>query len=75
MAWGRSNFDGQMRIWLLLIAIIVSFPALADPTTLTGTVTKVRDGDTIWIGATKIRLHGIDALETRRSAKVAIAAV
>ena len=60
---------------LLIVGLLGAFAAHADPTTLTGTVTKVRDGDTIWIGATKIRLHGIDALETRRSAKVAIAAV
>jgi len=50
MAWGRPNFDGRMRIWLLLIAVIVSVPALADPSVLLGTVTKVRDGDTIEVG-------------------------
>ena len=32
---------------------------------ITGTP-RIVDGDTIWIGETKIRLHGIDAPETRQ---------
>ena len=59
MAWGGSNFDGRMRIWLLLIVVIVSFPALTDPSVLLGTVTKVRDGDTIEVGRILIRLNGV----------------
>jgi len=33
--------------------------------TLTG-IPKIVDGDTIWIGTTKIRLHGIDAPESKQ---------
>ncbi|MDB9703742.1 thermonuclease family protein [Rhodospirillales bacterium] len=54
-----------MRIWLLLIVVIVSFPALADPSVLLGTVTKVRDGDTIEVGKIPIRLKGVSAPEMR----------
>ena len=36
-------------------------------TILTGTVTHVRDGDTIEIGGTKIRLQGIDAPESKQT--------
>jgi endonuclease YncB( thermonuclease family) len=32
---------------LLIVGLLGAFAAHADPTTLTGTVTKVRDGDTI----------------------------
>jgi len=35
----------------------------ADPTTLTGTVTHVRDGDTIEVGRIPIRLNGVSAPE------------
>jgi endonuclease YncB( thermonuclease family) len=63
MAWGRSNFDGRMRIWLLLIAVIVSFPALTDPSVLLGTITKVRDGDTIEVDKILIRLNGVSTPE------------
>ena len=35
----------------------------ADPTTLTGTVSKVRDGDTIEVGKVPIRLSGVSAPE------------
>ena len=35
----------------------------ADPTTLTGTVSKVRDGDTIEVGKIPIRLNGVSAPE------------
>ena len=30
---------------------------------------RIVDGDTIWIGATKIRLHGIDAPESKQTCK------
>jgi endonuclease YncB( thermonuclease family) len=35
---------------------------------ITGTA-RIVDGDTIWIGNTKIRLHGIDAPETKQMCK------
>ena len=54
-----------MRHLLAIIGIVAAFaafPALAD---VTGTA-RIIDGDTIWIGETKIRLYGIDAPEARQ---------
>ena len=50
---------------LRIVAALVLFalPALADD--ITGTA-RIVDGDTIWIGETKIRLWGIDAPETKQ---------
>jgi micrococcal nuclease len=51
-------------IRLFLIFVVFSLPALADdPTILTGTVTHVRDGDTIEVGKIPIRLNGVSAPE------------
>ena len=51
-------------ISVLLLVALVSFPALAEePTFLTGTVTHVRDGDTIEVGKIPIRLNGVSAPE------------
>ncbi len=50
---------------LLAVGVLVS-PASAE--TLSGQA-RVVDGDTIWIGNTKIRLHGIDAPETKQECK------
>ena len=47
---------GSILIW-------TSTDIFADPTTLTGTVTKVRDGDTIEVGKVPIRLSGVSAPE------------
>ena len=54
-----------MPIFLFIFAFVVAaiVPAQADPTTLTGTVTKVRDGDTIEVGKIPIRLNGVSAPE------------
>ena len=57
---------GERRLWLFLtvVAFGVMFPAYAkDPTVLTGTVIKVRDGDTIEVGKVPIRLNGVSAPE------------
>ncbi len=56
-----------MRLNLAAIAIIISLsaPALADAT---GSA-HVVDGDTIRIGETKIRLHGIDAPEMKQTCR------
>ena len=57
---------GERRLWLFLIVVAsgVMFPAYAiDPTVLTGTVIKVRDGDTIEVGKVPIRLNGVSAPE------------
>lgn len=48
---------------LALTVFLAAFPAFAAPTTLTGTVTHVRDGDTIEVDGTPIRLNGISAPE------------
>ena len=48
---------------LALALILIASSALADPTTLTGTVSKVRDGDTIEVGKIPIRLNGVSAPE------------
>jgi len=39
--------------------------AFAEPTVLTGTVTHVRDGDTIEVGKIPIRLNGVSAPELK----------
>ena len=46
----------------LILVILLAAPALAD-SVLEGTVTHVRDGDTIEIGETAIRLSGLHAPE------------
>ena len=48
---------------LLIVGLLGAFAAHGDPTTLTGTVTKVRDGDTIEVGKIPIRLNGVSAPE------------
>ena len=48
---------------MLIVGLLGVFAAHADPTTLTGTVTKVRDGDTIEVGKIPIRLNGVSAPE------------
>lgn len=52
---------------ILTVALIASLasPVAADPTILTGTVTHVRDGDTIEVGKVPIRLNGISAPELK----------
>jgi micrococcal nuclease len=49
---------------IILIASIVS-PVAAEPTILSGIVTKVRDGDTIEVGKIPIRLNGVSAPELK----------
>lgn len=48
-----------------LLLLLLSLPANAD---VTGKA-RVVDGDTIWIGETKIRLHGIDAPEMKQTCR------
>ena len=52
---------------LLLAFLLISSPANAEPTILTGTATKVRDGDTIKIGKIPIRLNGVFAPELKET--------
>ena len=52
----------MLRLALALVFLSLPFPAHAD---ITGKA-RVVDGDTIHIGDTKIRLHGIDAPEAKQ---------
>lgn len=53
-----------MRVVALsIILVLATFTVAAEPTILTGTVTKVRDGDTIEVGNIPIRLNGVSAPE------------
>ena len=54
-----------MRPLISALAIILFFPVLTFAADVSG-IARVVDGDTIWIGGTKIRLHGIDAPETKQ---------
>lgn len=53
------------QIALVIIATCFVTPASADTTGQA----RVVDGDTIWIGETKIRLHGIDAPEMKQTCR------
>ncbi len=50
-------------IRLLALIVFIALPAFAAD--ISGPA-RIVDGDTIWIGETKIRLHGIDAPETKQ---------
>lgn len=58
-----SHGGRSLRVAVLVALVLVTTPALADPTILTGGVTKVRDGDTIEVGKIPIRLNGVSAPE------------
>src|SRR5580700_5954662 len=49
-----------MPLKFLLALLVVFLPAIAEAADISG-VAKVREGDTIHIGTTRIRLGGIDA--------------
>lgn len=52
-----------MRLIVAAYVIMVATGVYAAPSTLTGTVTHVRDGDTIEVDGTPIRLNGVSAPE------------
>ena len=54
-----------MQKFLLVCAVLGPTIAFADPTVLTGTVTHIRDGDTIEVGKIPIRLNGVSAPELK----------
>ncbi len=56
--------DSALTI-VLVPLLFLAFPVQAEPTTLTGDVTKVRDGDTIEVGEIPIRLNGVSAPELK----------
>ena len=60
-----SHGGRSLRVAVLVALVLVTTPALADPTILTGGVTKVRDGDTIEVGKIPIRLNGVSAPEMK----------
>lgn len=47
---------------VLVILSLLTAPAAADPATISG-IARIVDGDTLDVGAIRIRLHGIDAPE------------
>jgi endonuclease YncB( thermonuclease family) len=53
----------MFRFVIIAVVLVLPYVAVADPTTLTGTVTHVRDGDTIEVGKIPIRLNGVSAPE------------
>jgi len=62
-----SWLTGFMPVLFLLI--VSASAALAQPATISGPA-KIVDGDTLDVGAVRIRLHGIDAPEAGQSCKL-----
>ena len=57
-----------MRLLIITVAlsgVLITSGIAAEPTILTGTVTHVRDGDTIEVGKIPIRLNGVSAPELK----------
>ena len=65
--WKNIGIDPAMNIRtaIILAFSLATTSAVADPTILTGKVTHVRDGDTIEVGKTPIRLSGVSAPELK----------
>ena len=55
------------RILTISLTLLTAY-AIAHAEDLKGRP-RIVDGDTIWIGPTKIRLHGIDARESKQTCK------
>jgi endonuclease YncB( thermonuclease family) len=55
----------MIRPLVLFCLIFIVMVSVAEAEEITGPA-RIVDGDTIWIGDTKIRLHGIDAPETKQ---------
>ena len=63
-----SSWEGLFqRLTFILSLVFLTLPSIAMAD-VTGKP-RVVDGDTIWIGETKIRLHGIDAPEMKQTCK------
>ena len=57
-----------LKSTLVVTLSLLAAPAIAladEPAILTGTVTHVRDGDTIEVGKVPIRLNGVSAPELK----------
>ena len=59
----QSSFWTRVSELLLLTLVVAGSPHVANAQELIGTVTHVRDGDTIEIGDVAIRLQGLHAPE------------
>lgn len=57
-----------MRTLLLSTVIFWAANAVADPATISG-IARIVDGDTLDVGAVRIRLHGIDAPEAGQTCR------
>ena len=55
----------HFTIVLALSGVLIAPDIAAEPAILTGTVTHVRDGDTIEVGKIPIRLNGVSAPELK----------
>ena len=55
----------MMRFILSAVALVAAFAAWGK--TLEGKVTRVSDGDTIWVDRVKVRLDRIDAPESKQA--------
>ena len=56
-----------MKTLITSLCIALSLTSAVSAETLYGPVTKVVDGDTLWISGEKVRLHGIDAFESTQT--------
>ncbi len=56
---------GSIKFLLVFVVLAPSVAPAADLTVLTGSVTHVRDGDTIEVGKIPIRLNGVSAPELK----------
>lgn len=61
----RPSYSSAMKIIaaIMFLASLGATAAAAERTTITGTVTHVRDGDTIEVGEVPIRMNGVSAPE------------
>ena len=55
----------HLTIIISLSLIVAPAIVLAEPTLVAGTVTHVRDGDTIEVGNIPVRLNGVSAPELK----------
>ena len=58
-----------MKVFILIILFLLSVTNIGNSKTILGQA-KIIDGDTIHIKSNKIRLHGIDAPETKQTCKI-----
>ena len=58
-----------MKTFILIIVFLLSLTNIGNSKTILGKA-KIIDGDTIHIKSNKIRLHGIDAPETKQTCKI-----